>query len=110
MRVYSRYRTLVGLSLISAYNKMNYGSTPVLGSILDRPVDPMIVLLYVTDRPHGPPIKKKTVPKQEEHKPVDLGEERHHQLLSAIKGLKVDQNVKQSAVTESLEQFRDWRR
>ena len=56
----------------------------------------------------GPPIKKKVV-QQEEHKPVDLGEERHHQLLSAIKGLKVDQNVKQSKVTESLEQFRDWR-
>lgn len=42
--------------------------------------------------------------------PVDLGEKRHHELLDAIKGLKVDQKAEQNVnITEALEEPRDWR-
>ena len=80
----------------------------VTGSILDRPVDPRKVLKWVTNRPLGPPIKRQQKPVPVDETPKDLGEERHSQLLSAIKGLNVDQKVTQN-VTEALVQNRDWR-
>ena len=86
----------------------NLRPTVVEGSILDLPIDPRLALKWVTRRPRGGPIKPqpKAVPVDET--PKDLGEERHHQLLSAIKGLKVDQNVSQN-VEDALVQNRDWR-
>lgn len=90
----------------------NLRPTVVEGSILDRPVDPHVTLRFVTETPGGLglPIRHKPVPEPVPEKPMDLGEERHQQLIGAIKGLKVDQNVSQKAnVTEALQQSRDWR-
>ena len=93
------------------YNKMNLIPRPVEGSILDLPIDPRVRLSWVTNTRYGPPIKRRAAQQREDEKPRDLGEERHHELISAIKGLKVKQNVSQTAnVTEALLQNRDWRR
>ena len=86
----------------------NLRPTVVTGSIIDLPVDPRIALKWVTRTPHGPPIKPRAKAVPVDETPKDLGEERHHQLLSAIKGLKVDQNVSQN-VEDALVQNRDWR-
>lgn len=86
---------------------MNLIPIPVKGSVLDLPIDPMVQLLYVTHRPGGGPAKPKRVETVAPEAPKDLGEERHHQLISAIKGITVKQDVKQ--ITESLAQNRDWR-
>lgn len=91
----------------------NLRPTVIEGSILDIPIDPRVVLRFVTNTPGGlgKPIKHKEKPEPVPEKPRDLGEERHMQLLGAIKGLKVDQNASQKAnVTEALQQSRDWRR
>ena len=85
---------------------------PIEGSLLDLPIDPRISLKYVTNTPggHGKPIKAVPVAKLQGEVPRDLGEERHHELLSALKGLRVTQTATQSAnVTEALQQNRDWR-
>ena len=88
---------------------MNLIPIPVKGSVLDLPIDPRVQLLFVTNRVGGGPKKPKKKDELLPEKPKDLGEERHHQLLSAIKGINVKQDVKQSVVTESLLQNRDWR-
>ena len=89
---------------------MNLIPMPVPGSVLDLPIDPRVQLLYVTNRVGGGPSKIKPITEPIPEKPKDLGDERHHQLLSAIKGLSVKQDVKQDVVTEALAQNRDWRR
>ena len=89
---------------------MNLIPVPIKGSVLDLPIDPRIQLLYVTNKVGGGPTKIKPKVEQPPEKVKDLGEERHHQLLDAIKGLNVKQDVKQNVVTESLAQNRDWRR
>lgn len=86
----------------------NLRPTVVTGSILDRRLDPRVVLKWVTNKPHGGPIKKQPKAEPVDETPKDLGEERHLQLLSALKGLHVKQNVTQN-VTEALVQNRDWR-
>ena len=90
---------------------MNFIPIPVKGSVLDLPIERNIQLLYVTNRPGGGPIKQRRPEPVAPEKPKDLGEERHIQLLSAIKGLNinVNQKVQQAVVTESLSQQRDWR-
>ena len=91
---------------------MNYRARPIEGSIIDLPIDPRIALKYVSNKPggHGKPIKAKPVAPVQTEVPRDLGEERHHELLSALKGLTVTQQASQSAnVTEALPQHRDWR-
>ena len=51
--------------------------------------------------------KQATVDNQ---KPLDVGEKRHHELLSAIKGISVDQKADQTAaISTALQQNRDWR-
>ena len=43
-------------------------------------------------------------------KPLDVGEKRHHELLSAIKGISVEQKADQTAaISTALLQNRDWR-
>lgn len=91
---------------------MNLTPTVVEGSIIDIPIDPRLRLKWVTHTPggHGKPIKQQQKAVQQPERPRDLGEERHHQLLSALKGLKVSQSVTQNAnVEEALKQNRDWR-
>ena len=91
---------------------MNYRARPIEGSLLDLPIDPRIGLKYVTNTPggHGRPIKSQAAASVQAEVPRDLGEERHHELLSALKGLRVTQQATQSAnVTEALQQNRDWR-
>ena len=92
---------------------MNFRPSVVEGSIIDLPIDPRVALKWVTNTPggHGPAIKEQPKPKAADDTPKDLGEERHHQLLSAIKGINVSQNVSQKAnVADALAQNRDWRR
>ena len=86
----------------------NLRPTVITGSIIDLPIDPRIVLRWVTRTPHGPPLKPRPKALPVDETPKDLGEERHHQLLSAIKGLNVNQNVSQN-VEDALVQNRDWR-
>ena len=83
---------------------------PIEGSVLDLPADPRVALLWVTNIPRGGPIKKKRKKEEPIERPMDLGEERHHELVSAIKGLKVSQSATQVAnVEQALEQRREWR-
>ena len=89
---------------------MNLIPIPIKGSVLDLPIDPRIQLLFVTNRVGGGPRKNKPKTDAAPDKPRDLGEERHHQLLDAIKGINVKQDVKQNVVTDALAQNRDWRR
>jgi len=86
----------------------NLRPTVITGSIIDLPINPHIALKWVTRIPHGPPIKPRPKARPVEETPKDLGEERHLQMLSAIKGLKVNQNVSQN-VEDALVQNRDWR-
>ncbi len=89
---------------------MNYLAIPIEGSIIDLPIDPRIALKWVTNTPGGGPIKKQPKIEQPAPKLKDLGEERHYELLDAVKGLKVSQSATQNAnVTEALKQNRDWR-
>jgi len=91
---------------------MNYRPRVIEGSIIDLPIDPKLRLKWVTytTSGKGKPIKPQPKAIQQDERPRDLGEERHHQLLSALKGLKVNQTVNQSAnVEEALKQNRDWR-
>ena len=88
----------------------NLRPTVVTGSIIDLPIDPRVALLWVTDVHNGGPIKQQPKPRPVDEAPKDLGEERHHQLISAIKGINVKQDVSQKAnVAEALRQNRDWR-
>ena len=88
----------------------NLRPTVVTGSIIDLPINPRVALKWVTNTPGGGPIKHRPKPRPVDATPKDLGEERHHQLLSAIKGINVKQDVSQKAnVTEALRQNRDWR-
>ena len=94
---------------------MNLIARPIEGSIIDLPIDPRLALKWVTNIPggHGPPIKSQPQPPPLDEKPKDLGETRHHQLISAIKGLKGSPKTGEnqtSNVAEALEQNRDWRR
>lgn len=96
---------------------MNLRPQVIEGSILDRPIDRSIVLKMVSNVPggRGPPIKKRPPRIQPPEKPKDLGEERHFQLMGALKNLTVKQGAEQKVdqkanVTEALEQSRDWRR
>ena len=82
---------------------------PVSGSILDLPADPRWVVDYVTHTPYGPPIKPTDIKPQESAKPLTLGDERHNELISAIKNISVTQKVKQDVITEGLPRNRDWR-
>ena len=92
---------------------MNYVARPIEGSIIDLPIEPWLAVKYVTNEPggHGMPINIQPSSQPVPEKPKDLGEERHLQLLSALKGIKVSQTSDQRAnVTEALVQNRDWRR
>ena len=91
---------------------MNYRARPIEGSIIDLPIDPRVGLKYVSNTPggHGKPITVQAEAPVKAEVPRDLGEERHHELLSALKGLRVTQQATQSVnVTEAIQQNRDWR-
>ena len=90
---------------------MNLKARPIEGSILDLPIDPRVALKWVTNTPggQGPPIKVQVRPQAPPEQPKDLGDERHHQLLSAIKGLKGGAQNQSAAVTDALRANRDWR-
>ena len=91
---------------------MNYIARPIEGSIIDLPKDPRVRLKWVTNTPGGlgKPIQKQPQPPPPDEKPRDLGEERHHELLGALKGIKVSQTANlETSVAEALKQNRDWR-
>ena len=108
---------------------------PFPGSVLDLPVDPRYRLKYVTERVYGPPIyRKQAQPDSAPNafKPRPLGDEKHSQLLSAIKGLSLggakpgqpgaDVRIEQQAlqqvgggggqdkIQEALKESRQWRK
>ena len=109
---------------------------PFPGSVLDLPVDPRYRLKYVTESIYGPPIyRKQSAPDSAPNafKPRPLGDEKHSQLLSAIKGLSLggskpgqpagpgaDVRIEQQAlqqvgggqakIQEALKESRQWRR
>lgn len=88
----------------------NLRPVPILGSILDLPINPRIMFDFVTStHSNSRPIKKLPKPIEKLEQPRDLGEIRHGELLSAIKGISVNQNVQQK-VTHAIAQNRDWRR
>ena len=80
------------------------------GNVVPGVKDPYTVFGYSTDRPHGAQVKETAPAPSPEQKPKDLGNERHMQLLDAIKGLTVKQDVRQEAnINEALPENRDWR-
>ena len=79
------------------------------GHVVPGIVDPSLMFSFVTETPHGKPMKIPEPAAPTEQKPKDLGQERHLQLLSAIKGLGgAGKSVKQ-AFTEAMPGNRDWR-
>ena len=81
---------------------------PVEGSIFDL-VGPTFNLRAVNART-GEPAERLMVEKKQPIKPLSLGQERHTQLLGALKNIsaKVSQNVSQ--IQDALPQRRDWRK
>ena len=82
---------------------------PIPGSVLTLPPDPRLIVDYITHTPYGPPIKQHEVKKQEAANPLTLGDERHNELISAIKSISVSQKVQQDVIQKSLPKNRDWR-
>ena len=91
---------------------MNLVPVPIEGHIVPGALSPYLGFKWVTDTPHGGPMKAPAPTSSQATKPRDLGDERHQQLLSAIKGLNVnvEQNVQQATINEALPGDRDWRR
>jgi len=80
----------------------------IAGHIVPGKVDPFLRFSHVTHRPYGPPIKGQPRAPAPPQKPRDIGDERHQQLLGAIKGIGgVKQQVTQ--ITDALPAHRDWR-
>ena len=84
---------------------MNAISQPIPGSVVPGKVNPNLVFIGITNRPRGK-IKRDDEHIPLQHKAKDMGDERHKQLLTAIKGLSVTQNVKQET-RQALPQHRD---
>ena len=90
-------------------NKMsNYMPHPVEGHVVPGLIDRTLRYDFTTNN-HMQPIKKELYSKVAPQKPKNLGDERHKQLIDAIKGLSVSQKVNQSQIQEALPQPRDWR-
>ena len=80
----------------------------IAGHIVPGKVDPFIRFSYVTHRPYGPPVNIRPKGPPPQQKPRDIGDERHQQLLGAIKGIGgVKQQVTQ--IVDALPAHRDWR-
>ena len=80
--------------------------SPITGHIVPGVINPNLQYDFTTSNHHAP--IKKEIHAQPPPAPIkNLGDERHHELISAIKGLKVDQNVTQ--IQQALPQHRDWR-
>ena len=63
---------------------------------------------YVTNSIFGEPRVQHAV-ETPKHAPRDLSDSRHEELISAIKGISVSQDVRQTKMTEALPGNRDWR-
>ena len=81
--------------------------TVVSGHIVPGKVDPLIRFSYVTNRHYGPPTNVRPRGPAPAQKPRDLGDERHQQLLGAIKNIGITQQATQ--ITDALPGYRDWR-
>ena len=79
----------------------------VTGWIVPGVIEPQFQFSHLTDKPYGRALEKEIFTPAPPVQPKSLGDERHGELLSAIKGLSVKQNVAQT--TEALPQNRDWR-
>lgn len=90
----------------------NLRPTVVEGSIIDLPINPHVVLRFVTNTPGGQglPIKRPNPPRPMPEQPKDLGEERHTQLMHAIKNLSIPSEGAIANIKEALYPDRGWRR
>ena len=85
---------------------MNFLPTPVLGKPVPGVLDPTLVRGKLVNE-RGQFVKEPPPQLEKQPPPLTLGDERHSELLGAIKGLKVSQNVDQT--TDALPSRRDWR-
>jgi len=77
------------------------------GHIVPGKISPFIVFSYITNRPYGPPEKRQLYSKPIPQKPKMIGDERHQQLMGALKNIAVTQNTTQ--IQDALPEPRDWR-
>ena len=67
----------------------SYMPRAIPGHIVPGIIEPQWKFAFVTDRVHGQPMKQPVFTPTQQPKPKDMGDERHHQLLKAIKGISV---------------------
>ena len=78
---------------------------PLLGSIFDAPL--IQFNTRAVNARTGELADKIVLPPKKQIKPLSLGEERHSEMLGALKNLTVKQNVTQ--IQDALPRNRDWR-
>ena len=83
-----------------------YYGHPVEGHTVPGIINPNLVYSFTTSN-HLSAIKKEITTELPPAPIKNLGDERHQELIGAIKGLKVTQNVAQ--IQQALPQHRDWR-
>ena len=82
----------------------------VTGWIVPGVVESKYQFSYVTNEHYGGPAAKDVFMAPPLVQPKTLGDERHSQLITAIKGLSVKQQVEQNvAPAEAIVGGRDWR-
>jgi len=77
------------------------------GHIVPGKIEARWQFSFVTDKPHGQKLADDIFTPSPPVEPKSLGDERHNELLSAIKGLKVEQKTSQTV--DALQRNRDWR-
>ena len=97
-----------GLDLLTIIGQMtSYMPVAIPGQLVPGIIEPQWQFSYVTERIHGKPMKQTPFTPTQVQTPKDIGDERHHQLLSAIKGLSVTQQSTQ--IADALPDPRSWR-
>ena len=92
-------------------NKMNLNPTALEGELVPFNPPTVAVKLMDSDKRHGGhAIALPRFAEPEKKQALDVGEKRHHELLDAIKTLKVDQSAEQNVnIEEALAENRAWR-
>ena len=82
----------------------------VTGWIVPGVIEPQFQFSRVTNEHYGRAIQKEIFSHAPPVQPKTLGDTRHSELVSAIKGLTVKQGVEQNvAQAEAIPGIRDWR-
>jgi hypothetical protein len=77
------------------------------GQIVPGVISPYYRFSFVTEKPYGLPQEKEVFTPSAPQKPKSLGDERHHELLGALKNIQVKQKATQ--IQDALPGNRDWR-